>query len=242
MRDTPCRSGATVSELVDDYLADIASHKLNGKKATTIKSDRSRIENHIRPRLGKFRVAAITQSQIEDWMNQSPPGSARTLVAMLSSIFTFAIRKGLRGDNPCKGIVKPKDNHKTRRLSEIEYVQLWKAIGSAPPTLASVVTFLTITGWRSGESKNLRWSELDIPRQIATLADTKSGQSIRPLSAEAIKIIEAQPRDGEYVFERRGIANLNQSFARLGMDKTITPHVLRHSFASLAPTWASQTT
>ena len=194
---------------MDDYLADLASHKLNGKKATTIKSDKSRIENHIRPKLGKYRVAAISQAQIEDWMNKLSPGSARTLVALLSSIFTFAIRKGLRGDNPCKGIVKPKDNRRTRRLSEIEYAELWKALGSAPPTLASIVTFLAISGWRSGEAKNLKWSELDIPRQIVTLADTKSGQSIRPLSAEAIKLIEAQPRNGEYVLEQRGIGNLN---------------------------------
>jgi hypothetical protein len=53
------RNGATVSELVDDYLADMDAHKLNGKKASTKKADKSRIENHIRPRLGKLRVAAI---------------------------------------------------------------------------------------------------------------------------------------------------------------------------------------
>jgi hypothetical protein len=54
------RSGATLAELVDDYLADMDAHKLNGKKASTKKADRSRIENHIRPKLGKYRVATIT--------------------------------------------------------------------------------------------------------------------------------------------------------------------------------------
>jgi integrase len=231
------RSGATIAELVDDYLADMDAHKLNGKKASTKRSDKSRIENHIRPKLGKLRVAAITQTQIETFMNECPPGSAKRIIQVLSAVFTFAVKKKLRGDNPCKGIVKPKDVHRTRRLSEEEYAQLWKAIGSGPnSTAASVFLAIAITGWRSGEMKNLRWSELDVQRQIANLEDTKSGKSIRPLSLEAIKIIEAQPKSGPYVFEYRGrpLINLNQHFARLGMSKDVTPHVLRHSFASLS--------
>jgi integrase len=231
------RSGATMAELVDDYLADMDAHKLNGKKASTKRSDKSRIENHIRPKLGKLRVAAITQAQIENFMNASPPGSAKRIIQVLSAVFTFAVKKGLRGDNPCKGIVKPKDVHKTRRLSLAEYQQLGTALSSAHnSTAASVFLAITITGWRSGEMKNLRWSELDMERQIANLEDTKSGKSIRPLSLEVIKLIEAQPRNGPYVFEYRGrpLINLNQHFARLGMDKEVTPHVLRHSYASLS--------
>jgi len=75
-----------------------------------------------------------------------------------------------------------------------------------------------------------------LPRQIANLDDTKSGRSVRPLSTEAIKIIEAQPRNGEYVFalSKEPIFNLNQHFIKLGLSREITPHVLRHSYASLS--------
>ena len=230
------RSGATVAELCDDYLADMDAHKLNGKAASTKKADRSRVEKHIKPQLGKIRVTAITQYQIENFMNGSTPGSAKRLMQLLGAIFSFAIKKGLRSDNPCKGIVKPPDVRKTRRLSEVEYAQLQNAIdGVSNTTIANVFLTLAVTGWRSGEVKNLRWSELDLPRQIANLEDTKSGKSIRPLSAEAIKIIEAQPKRGEYVFALRDgpITNLNQHFIKLGLSREITPHVLRHSFASL---------
>jgi CRISPR/Cas system-associated protein endoribonuclease Cas2 len=61
------RSGATMAELCDDYLADMDAHKLNGKAASTKKADRSRVEKHLKPRLGKLRVAAITQTQIENY-------------------------------------------------------------------------------------------------------------------------------------------------------------------------------
>ena len=52
---------------------------------------------------------------------------------------------------------------------------------SAEPTMAR---FLALTGWRSGEAQALRWSELDLSRRTATLADSKTGRSIRPLSHE----------------------------------------------------------
>jgi integrase len=178
------RSGATMSELMDDYVADMDAHKLNGKAASTKRADKSRVEKHLKPKLGKIRVTAITQFQIENFMNECSQGSAKRLIQLLGAIFSFAIKKGLRSDNPCKGIVKPKDVRKTRRLSEVEYSQLQKAIdGVSNPMFANVFLTLALTGWRSGEVKNLRWAELDLPRQIATLNETKSGRSIRPLSA-----------------------------------------------------------
>jgi integrase len=232
------RSGATMSELMDDYVADMEAHKLNGKAASTKKSDKSRVEKHLKPKLGKIRVTAITQFQIDKFMNECSPGSAKRLIQLLGAIFSFAVKKGLRSDNPCKGIVKPKDVRRTRRLSEIEYSQLQRAIdGVSNPTFANVFLTLAITGWRSGEVKNLRWSELELPRQIATLNETKSGRSVRPLGAEVVRLIDGLPRSGEYVFALdtgRPIANLNQQFIKLGLSREITPHVLRHSYASLA--------
>ena len=128
------------------------AHKLNGKAASTKKADRSRVEKHIKPQLGKIRVTAITQLQVENFMNGCTPGSAKRLMQLLGAIFSFAIKKGLRSDNPCKGIVKPPDVRKTRRLSEVEYAQLQNAIdGVANTTIANVFLTLALTGWRSGE-------------------------------------------------------------------------------------------
>jgi integrase len=229
------RSGATVSELCDTYLADMDAHKLNGKKASTKKSDKSRIENHIRPRLGKVRVAAITQIQIETFMNGCSPGSAKRIMQLLSAIFSFAIQRKLRPDNPCKGIVRPKTVHKTRRLSVAEYAQLGTALSNASVP-NDIFQFLAVSGWRIGEARLLKYSEIDLDRRLASLADTKTGPSVRPLSSATIDIIKKQSQTGEYVFAINGhpYSDVRRHWEKLGLDKTITPHTLRHSFASLS--------
>ena len=109
---------------------------------------------------------------------------------------TWAVKRKLRPDNPVRGIEKPRDTKRLRRLSELEYGQLWQVISAANPTIASVIKMLGVTGFRSGEARFLKWSEVDLSRQMAILEDTKTGQSIRPLSKIAVEIIEAQPRNG----------------------------------------------
>jgi integrase len=231
------RSGATVAELCDEYVADMESHKLNGKATSTKKSDRSRVEKHIKPQLGKLRVAATTQLQIENFMNGCSPGSAKRLMQLLGAIFSFGIKKGLLKDNPCKGIVKPADVRKTRRLSVPEYTQLGTALNGSATVPHDIFLFLAVSGWRSSEARLLKHSEIDLERHTATLGDTKTGVSVRPLSSAAIEIINRQPpTNGEYVFALQGrpFSNIHPHWHKLEMPKDVTQHTLRHSFASLA--------
>lgn len=87
----------------------------------------------------------------------------------------------------------------------------------------------------------LGWSEVDLPRRTARLADTKTGESMRPLSEAACALISARSRHGEVVFASRsgesivGYRKMWLRIAKLGdLSADISPHVLRHSFVSLA--------
>jgi integrase len=230
------RSGPTIAELCDEY-----QQRDNGKKASTIRTDRSKIKLHIKPILGKLKVAAVTSDQVEDFMRSLPTGSQARAIGLLGAIFSWAVKRKLRPDNPCRGIDKPTETKKTRRLSNAEYGQLGAALKGG--TIADIFLLLAVTGWRSSEAKNLRWSELDLERCVATLGDTKTGVSVRPLSGAAIEIIKRQKQSGAaYVFDRhingkshgKPIDALRHQWLKLGMSAEVTPHTLRHSFASLA--------
>jgi integrase len=232
------RHGMTVAQLCDEYEVDMNSGKLNGKKASTIMSDVSRIKNHIKPKLGRYKVCAITSDQIEAFMNEQSKGSAKRVIGLVGAIFSFAVKRKWRTDNPVSTIEKPQDVKRMRRLAEVEYAQLWSAVKETKKgVIADIFTMLAITGFRSGEIKNLRWSEIDFERGIATLGETKTGLSVRPLSRAAIEIINRQPQTSSFVFTYKNgkpVPSLTPHWNPLGMSTDVTPHVLRHSFASLA--------
>ena len=154
----------------------------------------------------------------------------------------------MRADNPVHGVIRFADGKRERRLSDDEYAALGAALGAAErkeiwPAAVAATRFLALTGWRKGEALGLRWAEVDLARRTATLADSKTGRSIRPLSHAAYDVLRALPRmAGELVFpatrgdgRMSGFPKLWARIAKLGaLPADVTPHVLRHSYASLA--------
>src|SRR5262249_30480399 len=95
-----------------------------------------------------------------------------------------------------------------------------------------------------GEALGLRRTEVDIARRTARLTDTKTGFSMRPLPHAACDVLRSLLHGaGDQLFPpTRGapgtILHLKKFWPRIiklgGLPLDITPHVLRHSFASLA--------
>jgi integrase len=231
------RNSMTMEQLCDEYVADMQSGRIKGKKESTIKSDISRIATHIKPVLGKRKVSGVTQEDAEQFMRDLPPGSARRVTGLLGAIFSYSVKRKLRPDNPVHGLDKPAEVKRMRRLSDAEYAQLWRTLENGDNAASDVFLLLAVSGWRSSEAKNLKWSEVDLERRVATLGDTKTGLSVRPLSDAAVEIIQRQERKGPFVFDYqhgKPISNLTPHFNKLRMAKDVTPHTLRHSLASLA--------
>jgi integrase len=111
----------------------------------------------------------------------------------------------------------------------------------ANPFAVAAIRFLLLSGWREREALNLRWNEIDTSRRVATLPDTKTGRSIRPLGAPALALLDELPRidDSPYVFPGREpkqpLVEINRVWYAVRLSaglEDVRLHDLRHSFAS----------
>nr|WP_314070737.1 tyrosine-type recombinase/integrase [uncultured Roseococcus sp.] len=282
------REAPTVAVLCDIYLKDAMAGRLltrRGvmKKASTLATDKSRIDAHIKPLLGEVKVRALTRQDVEKLRAgitegktakreasgkkrgvsnvRGGKGAAARTMGLLGAILEFGVRNGMRADNPARGVVRPADGRRERRLSAEEYASLGTTLRtlSAPPMprkdgkpgrapmwlyAPAAVRFLALTGWRRGEALNLRWSEVDLSNRTARLTDTKTGASVRPLSNAACDLLRELERltGSTLVFpSSRGgdnpMSGFQSMFDRITKAATlpaeVSAHVLRHSFASV---------
>jgi integrase len=255
------RNVLTIADLCDQYFADAMAGRVLkrsgvAKKPSTLAGDRSKLERHIKPLVGTLPIAAFTPQDAERLLHDiadskaalGGKSAATRALGLLGAIFTYAVRRGLRADNPVHGTARFAYGRRERRLSDAEYGLLGKGLREAekqgfwPPAIAAA-RFIALTGWRKGEALGLRWDELDLTRRTATLGDTKTGRSVRPLSQAACDLLQRQPQGpNPLVFAGAHGGNGSDTFKRQfkraaelgGLPTDISAHTLRHSFVSVA--------
>ena len=268
------RKAETVAELCDAYWEDakagrVMTRRRTPKKASTLLSDKGRIDKHIRPLLGQMKVAAVRAADIEGFMRgvaegrtagrvktgkkrglsnvRGGPGYREPHGGPLGAIFTYAVRHQMRPDNPVHGVIRPADGRRERRLTDEEYSLTRQGAARrgdleylARRRRGRVVPRANRLAQRRGTGTALVGSGSYEADDI--LPDSKTGRSMRPLSRAACDVLRGQSRIGDLVFPptrgegtMSGFRRLWDRIAKLGaLPADVTPHVLRHSFASLA--------
>jgi integrase len=175
-------------------------------------------------------------------------GVAARTMSTLHAIFEHAVRRGKINSNPARGVRRMASTARIRRLSRTEIVKLGEALrtaeadGEHPKGLAAI-RFLLLTGFRRMEALGLRRDWLDDDEGSIHFPTTKSGAQTRVMGDAAIKVLLAQPQignspfffpadwgDGHFI----GLVRVLDRVCRLAGLKDVTPHTLRHTFASVA--------
>jgi integrase len=240
------RAAATVADLCARFERDHVPRK----RATTQRVYRQQIAADIVPAIGKMKVAAVSHADIDalhQRLSARAPTHANRTLAVLSKMFSLAIRWGWRADNPCRGIERNQEHKRHRYLSGAELARLTTALAELPDQpAANAVRLLLLTGARRGELLAACWANIDLNAAvwIKPGATTKQGTLHRvPLSAAACRLLadmrEQAGDDVEWLFPAHGgghRAHINAAWDALRKAANLFDvrlHDLRHTYASV---------
>jgi integrase len=220
------RKDLTVADLADLYLDQGPAEKPNKKPSSWV-TDRSNIERHIKPLLGRKMGKALTQADVARFQADvavgkskadirtksrgraivaGGKGTAARSLAVLAAILQFGMGRGFIQTNPARGVRLLKGEKKERFLSEAEVAKLADALnameseGAVSPSAAAAVRLLLLTGCRKSEILTLRWDWIDPERKCLRLPDSKTGAKIVPLAAAALELLEEFSRRNDSMF------------------------------------------
>ncbi len=92
------------------------------------------------------------------------------------------------------------NNQRERVLSEDEETALFEALGENR-LVRDIVTLALNTGMRRGEIFSLKWFDLDFPRELIKIQESKSGKKRLVTMNETVReLLEGLERNSEYVF------------------------------------------
>jgi integrase len=169
------------------------------------------------------------------------------VLALLSRMFTMAIRWGMRPDNPVRGIERNTEGKRQRYASPVELARLSAALGELRDQgAANAVRLMLLTGARRGEVLAAKWGDFNLDSgswtKPASTTKQKKTHTV-PLSDAACQLLgrmQDEADDGAvYLFPARRTPyrlDIDDAWAALRKATGVADlrlHDLRHTYASV---------
>ena len=202
------RDAPTVKELSERFMIE---HSEARNKPSTVYGNRMNLRVHVLPALGRTKVADVKRPDVAALIGRlrDTPTAANHTLALLRKMFNLAELWGLRpdGTNPCRHIQKYAGGKRTRLITDEELIWLYAYLDQADaeglehPILTLAIRLQFEFAARMSEVLALRWEWIDLGNRRVVWPDSKTGGMSKPLSAEALALLQDAPRyqASEYV-------------------------------------------
>jgi integrase len=246
----------------DEWFNEWCAGKANTKSAATAERYRQ-VAREFLESLGsraKLSLDHISLKDIRTYRDTElaagkSPKTANLSVKIVSAAFNAAFRQGYITSNPCTALESLTEE--TAERSTFTTAQVAKLVSTAEGDWRGAILLAYYTGARLGDVANMRWSAIDLKRQLVTFTPSKTKKTVTiPLHAELESHLLKTPGIGKaFLFPSLagrgtgGKTGLSGQFtaimARAGVEGKITRHTaggransslsfhsLRHSFNS----------
>ena len=213
------------------------------------------------PDADEFDPTTVSLMQLRHYLaHMRESGAARTTiarkVASLRSFYKFLIREGVVSDNPATSLSVPRlEKRLPVFLDEDQVTRLLDAADTAEPAGRrdrAILEMLYSTGMRIGELAAVSLEDLDLIGEVVVAKGKGKKERLVPLGAAAVQALRDYLEVRGAIAQRRrtnrralfvnkaggrlsdrGVRRIFHKYARrVGLPDTVSPHTLRHSFAT----------
>ena len=199
----------------------------------------------------------VSYKDIQKYLSTIQEKNTRTIshyITVINSFYTFLVNDNIISKNPCVNIKSPKlPKTLPTFLTEEEVDKLLNINCQTPYDYRNkaMLEILYATGLRISELCNLKITDVDINNSLVRVFGKGRKERIIPVSDYALSYLEKYVRfyrneilrekTSDYLFisnsktqiSRQGFFKIiKKECNRAGIEKNVSPHVLRHSFAT----------
>jgi len=238
----------TMEEVVERFLLYLAETRRYSE--VTVRGYRGDLRQFLAylAQLRVSRLSKVTQLHLMEYVQTLrglAPRSVHRRIAPIRSLFAYLEEREELSRNPTRGVHLPKIPRALTKSLSAEEAQRLLAATETPRQRALVVLCLN-TGIRRGELCSIRLADLDFGRRQMLVRGKGSRERLVPLNSNAITVLQ------EYLAGRNGVQCDRLFYGRTGqplqgkavnnmirclVDRAglegVTPHTLRHTFATL---------
>jgi len=225
----------------------VSSHTLRAyRKDLEIFFDYAKTEPE---KIDMIDVRGFVAEQIKGGMNKTTVGRR---LSCIRSFFKFLHREGYIKSNPAKLVSNPKVSKLLPRFLSVDevfsLVEKPEGIGFIPVRNKAILELLYSSGLRVSELSGLNIEDLNIKESLIKIRGKGKKERIVPVGSKAIDALKSymiermllKSKDKALFLNRmgtrltdRGVRRIVVKYARdLAMYGQISPHTLRHTFAS----------